>query len=91
MDEVHLLAQVRSLIHAKFQGFGGPAEVTPDEALLIRNGYYCGRRFHCDGLQAVWFVEESEIKFYDRDGAILEVIEWMPEVGPMSPALPRAA
>jgi len=41
------------------------------ESLLIRSGFFCGRRFEMDGLSAVWFVEEGELKIYDRDGKTL--------------------
>lgn len=40
------------------------------EAILIRQGMYCGRRFECEGGTAVWFIEENQIKFYDRAGAL---------------------
>jgi len=75
MDQAEILAQIRNLIREKLNHFGSTAEVGPNEAMLIRNGHYCGRRFQSDGLQAVWFIEEQQIKFYDRDGALLEVLE----------------
>ena len=34
------------------------------EAILIRKGAYCGRRFEADGAYAIWFLEEDEVKFY---------------------------
>jgi hypothetical protein len=79
MDQIELLAQIRSLVRVKLLQFGGSAEAGPNEAMLIRDGYFCGRRFECDGLGAVWFVEENEIKFYDRAGGILEVLELTPD------------
>jgi hypothetical protein len=40
------------------------------ETILVRDGYYCGRRLECDGLSVVWFVEENQVKFYHRDGSV---------------------
>ncbi len=75
MDHVQILEQIRSLIREKLIQLGGTAESPPRETMLIRDGYFCGRRFTSDGLQAVWFIEENEVKFYERNGAIVEVLE----------------
>jgi hypothetical protein len=32
------------------------------ESILIRQEHYCGRRFRTDTHQAVWFIEEDQIK-----------------------------
>ncbi len=74
MDSVQLLEQVRSLIHATLQRQGADPNCPLREAMLIRDGFFCGRRFERDQLQAVWFVEENEVKFYDRLGAITQVL-----------------
>ncbi|MHB8972804.1 MAG: hypothetical protein ACYC3X_19895 [Pirellulaceae bacterium] len=75
MDYVPRVDQIRSLIRQTFTEFGGVQECMPREAMLIRDGFFCGRRFEADGLQAVWFTEENEIKFFDRTGAIVRVME----------------
>ncbi len=75
MDHVQILEQIRSLIREKLILYGGAAEQSPREAMLIRDGFFCGRRFTSDGLHAVWFIEENEVKFFDREGAIVEVLE----------------
>jgi hypothetical protein len=62
--------EVRSLVEQTFHGMGADPASTPLESILVRDGYYCGRRFDCDGMQAVWFIEENEIKFYGRDGSV---------------------
>ncbi len=41
------------------------------ESLLIRGGFYCGRRFDFGSHQAIWFLEEDQIKIHDQDGRIL--------------------
>jgi len=43
------------------------------ETVLIRDGHYCGHRFSCGVLNAVWFCEENEIKFYDGQRKLIRV------------------
>lgn len=74
MDRVELLEQIRALIGATLTFHGAAPDSPVAEAMLIRGGFFCGRRFERDGLQAIWFVEENEIKVYGRDGAIAEVL-----------------
>jgi len=74
--------------------FAGQLEDAPQpqlvEACLIRNGYYCGRRFQCGDHSAVWFAEEDEVKIYAPNGALLEArsigeqVEAM-EIHPLQP------
>lgn len=75
MEHVLPLDQIRSLICRTLAEFGGTTDRMPRETVLIRDGYFCGRRFEADGLHAVWFTEEHEIKFYDRAGAVVRVVE----------------
>jgi hypothetical protein len=53
----------------------GESPVDPDhpitqESILIRDEYYCGRRFHTAEHQAVWFIEEDELKIYRNTGEL---------------------
>lgn len=41
------------------------------ESLLIKDGFYCGRRFRVSGFSAVWFAEEDELKIFDPQGTLL--------------------
>lgn len=64
--------KVRGLIRETFDRLGADGgEVR--ETILIRDGYYCGRRYHRGGLQAIWFIEENQLKFHAPDGSVLEV------------------
>lgn len=40
------------------------------ESILIRNEFYCGRRFHTSTHDAVWFMEEDELKIYHGSGEL---------------------
>ena len=64
------LEQIRRLVRDSFQQLGAKVDLDPRETVLIQDGYYCGRRFDCDGLRAVWFAEENELKLYDHDGNV---------------------
>ncbi len=67
------LDQVRNSISQALRDLGaGNGE--PTESILIREGLYCGRRFRCDGFEAVWFIEENEVKVYDSSGALAVVL-----------------
>jgi len=79
MGNVQRLDRIRSLIRQTFVELGGLADQLPRETMLIRNGFFCGRRFDIDGLQAVWFTEEDEIKFFGRSGSLARVIALEPE------------
>ena len=57
-----------------FHQLGVDSTNLPSETTLIRDGYYCGNRFVLDDYQAVWFVEEDQIKFYGPDGGLLRVV-----------------
>ncbi len=66
---------VRSIIQQTFASLTSEQCVITEETLLIRNGHYCGQRFHSGHLTAVWFLEEDQIKFHDGDGSLLLVVK----------------
>ena len=45
------------------------------ETILIRDGYYCGRRFEAQAGAAIWFVEENQVKVFRADGTVALVLE----------------
>ncbi len=40
--------------------------------MLIRKGYFCGRRFRFQLYHAVWFMEEDEVKIHAPQGEVVE-------------------
>lgn len=50
-------------------GYAVPEEIS--ESILIRDGFYCGRRFKLDECTAVWFTEDDQIKIYDSESKLL--------------------
>lgn len=65
--------RIRKLVSDTFDRLGVDSSTSFEETVLIRDGYYCGRRYRRDGWQAVWFAEENQIKIFDRDGVVKEV------------------
>lgn len=73
MPHVEILQSVRVAVRQTFGELGVGAEQRITESILIRHDYYCGRRFEASGVEAIWFIEENELKFYAQDGALVRV------------------
>ena len=74
MTNLQRLSAVRDAVG---QWFANHAAVDEDssnliETLLIRDGFYCGRRFQLGDCSAIWFAEEQQVKFYDATGQFVE-------------------
>ncbi len=72
MNHSQLTLHVRQRVHESFRRLAVEIDTDWRESILIQDGYYCGRRFECNGLKAIWFVEEDQVKIYDRDGSVAE-------------------
>lgn len=78
MNHCQQMLHVRQCVHESFRRISASLVDPPGswtETILIHDGYYCGRCFECDGLKAIWFVEEDQVKIYDRNGSVVESIE----------------
>ena len=49
------------------------ADPITSESILIRDGFYCGRKFRSDRYDAVWFMEEDELKIHAHTGEVAAV------------------
>lgn len=74
MQTGNLVEQIRQLVQQSLQELGIADAGELEETILIRNGFYCGRRFATSGAHAVWFAEENQLKIYGELGAVLRVI-----------------
>ncbi len=72
MQEKSRPEKIRQYIGESLVRLGARPDAAQRDALLIRRGVYCGHRISRDRYQAVWFVEENEIKFFAPDGRLLE-------------------
>ncbi len=64
--------KIRLVIAEQLSQFGAQQTDSIGEAILIRNGLFCGRKFKCEGYEVVWFIEEDEIKFFSPCGDLLK-------------------
>jgi hypothetical protein len=67
------LDRAREFVEHVFTELTGRAVPTMSEAVLIRDGHYCGHRFISGALSAVWFFEEDQIKVYDDAHQVIRV------------------
>jgi hypothetical protein len=74
MQHVHLLEAIRQLVRRTFAELGTAEDFEVTEHILLRDDIYCGRRFQAGELQAIWFIEEDEIKFHAKDGSVAYVM-----------------
>ena len=74
MSTLQTSESIRDLINVTFERLGANSQQSMEETILIRDGHFCGRRYSRKELCAIWFVEENEIKFYDFNGGVVEVI-----------------
>lgn len=69
MRSTSITEQVRHLVNDVFlTELGAPKDEKIRETMLIRNGNYCGHKFQMGPFQAVWFIEEDELKFSGEKG-----------------------
>ena len=63
--------QVRAVIREMMAHHlgGQPSEIR--ETFVIRDGFFCGRRFSADALSAYWNLRENQIELYDDTGELL--------------------
>lgn len=66
------LSAIRRLLEAWCRERQPEVAEEMSESILIRDGYYCGRRFKWGDFTAVWFAEEDQIKLFDANGHLIE-------------------
>jgi hypothetical protein len=74
MQHAEALEAVRRAVRNHFLELGADVDLQLNEHILVRHDAYCGRRFFADGLQAIWFVEEDQVKIHARDGTVVQVM-----------------
>ena len=71
MTNSQRLAAVRRCLDRWFETQHHDEDIDIRDAVLIRNGFYAGRRFEVGQYRAVWFMEEDELKIQDASGTIV--------------------
>ena len=80
------LTSIRDAVISAAAEFGLLEPAPTKTVVLTRDGYFVGRRFLLDGLQAVWLIDENVIRFFTDDGDLLKTIE-----GGKEPCMKKAA
>lgn len=63
------IQRARQFVEAAFARMGSKNAI--EESVMIRDGMYCGHRFACGNLSAVWFFEEAEVKIFGANHQLL--------------------
>jgi hypothetical protein len=74
MQHAEALEAVRNAVRSTFVQLGVTDGFQLNEHILLRCDVYCGRRFLAEGLQAIWFVEEDQVKIHAKDGTVAQVL-----------------
>jgi hypothetical protein len=74
MQHAQALEAVRNAVRDTFVQLGVGKGFHLNEHILLRNDVYCGRRFLAEGLQAIWFVEEDQVKIHAKDGTVARIL-----------------
>lgn len=75
MHDASMTERVRRFVSQALAQLGQADAGEMRESILIRDGYYCGRRFETDAGAAIWFVEENQVKVYRADGSMTQVLD----------------
>jgi len=71
MTNSQRLAAVRRCLDRWLEQQHCDADIDIRDAVLIRGGFYVGRRFELGQFHAVWFMEEDQVKVHDAAGNVL--------------------
>ena len=66
---------IRDLVLQVVGELGLANPVPHGQTILLRNRLVVGQRFNFDGVSAVWFADEGQIKFHDGQGRLLRVLD----------------
>lgn len=75
MHDASTTERVRQFVSQVLAQIGRAEADEIRETILIRDGYYCGRRFETGAGAAIWFVEENQVKVYRADGSMAQVLD----------------
>jgi hypothetical protein len=63
---------LNQLLARTFAELGATGSVI--RTILLRDRYFVGHKFRCDGIQAVWLAGGSVVEFYDEGGALVKTV-----------------
>jgi hypothetical protein len=72
MSSTTPVEKIRAVIANQLSNCGVRDVQTLREAILIRDGLFCGRKFQCEGFEVIWFIEEDQIKYFAPSGDLIK-------------------
>lgn len=57
-----------------FAELGATDPTSTIRTVLLKDRYFVGHRFRCEGFQAVWLAGGSVVEFYDEKGTLLKTV-----------------
>ncbi len=71
MTNSQRLAAVRRCLDRWIEEQQSDGDIEIRDSILIRDGFFVGRRFQLGRYHAVWFMEEDEVKVHDQSGSLV--------------------
>jgi len=71
MTNSQRLASVRRCLELWLDSQQCDTDAEIRDSVLIRDGFYVGRRFQLGNFSAVWFMEQDEVKVRDASGSVV--------------------
>lgn len=78
-------AQVRQLLLRQVEARGLAPATLIGETVLIRDGFYVGRRFVFEGLEATWLLDSAQISLRSDEEGVLAPVD-LPAFSSQRPA-----
>lgn len=73
MDTGATQAFPQHLLTENFTELGATGAIV--RTILLRDRFFAGYRFCCDGFQAIQLVGEDVVKFYDQEQTLLKTVQ----------------
>ena len=65
---------IYELVVATFTELGMLAPTDVCETRVVKDGFFIGQKFHCDGGYAMWGAGWNTVEFYDEGGKLLKMV-----------------
>ena len=71
---------VYELVVQGFAELGASDPKCISRSFLLKDTYYAGQAFRCEGFQAVWWLDGEAVEFHDEAGNLVKTLTLFTEV-----------
>lgn len=64
------------LVSSGFEELGASDPNSITHGILLRDQFFVGHRFQCEGYEAICRMEEGLVEFYGQDSELLKTVPW---------------